>query len=219
MKNINEFLFQLLVNLIVPLLFPSGAISLLVVFKEKLPVLLYDIFIWLFWLLIVIIIIRFIFNDTINKITNYISRQISLRKRNKLFLTWYNNFVSLGDIISDISTTTGDWKIPNDEQKREYIHLQTWFRDNRGKFIPFWGWFLRDRPGSSYRADKHELEYKIIHQKEDAFSCFYEPLSLDRLGVMMRHEFSTNDGDRIRYVLAKIQELTAELIEWEKSKR
>ena len=218
-KNWHEFILQLFINLIVPILAPSGAISLLVIFKERLPSPLYTILIWLFWLLIVVIIIRFVFGDAINRIVKYIKKLLLDRKRADLLRDWYKNFVSLLDIVSSIATTTGDWDDPSDEQLAEYTRLQMWFRDNRGKCIPIWLHFRRNRPDSSYIPNTSSLEYKIIHLKEDAFSCFYEPLTLDRLGLMMRHEFGTNNGDSVRYVLAKLQELVAELIEWDKSRR
>jgi hypothetical protein len=218
MKNWNEFLFQLFINLIVPLLGPSGAIGLLVVFKEQLPLILYNILIWLFWLLIVVVIIRFIFYEAFNKAVKYVKQRLNSRNRTKLLLEWYNNFVRLSDIVWDIATTSGEWTTPSDEQIKKYTHLQVWFRDNRARFIPIWYRFRNNRPPSGYHPDSSSLEHEIINQKEDAFSCFYEPLTLDRLGPMMQHEFHTNDGDRVRYVLTKLRVLLAELIEWDKTR-
>ena len=208
MKEKEDFLTNILLSIILPLVVSGGGATALVLFQESLPPILFITLLWVLCLFTIIVIVRLAFSDSINTIIKVAKNKIYQRKRYKLANDWSENFQKLSNIVSIVSDK--DWE-PTEEQSRKYHILRVWFRRNRSEFLPRWYSFIKNRTRTAYEANNRSLEYKILSAHwTDPFSCFYDPLDLKRMSIFLEDEFGTNEGDALRYALIRLQELTDE---------
>lgn len=210
MKDRREFFTNLLLSIILPLIVSSGGATALVVFRESLPPILFHILLWVLCIFIIVVIVRLAFGDLINQLRMWIKNQQYKRSRYKLAKDWSILFGELSELVSQVSDQ--DWK-PTKDQSIKYYKLRAWFRRNRSELLPRWYSFVSNRTNTAYSLDNSSLEHRILDMHwTDPFSCFYDPLDLERMGILLRNEFQTNEGNRVRYVIIRLRELTDEFV-------
>ncbi len=209
MKDRTQFWINLLVSTVLPLVLTGGGASLLVLFRDNLPHVLYVTVLWVLCLVIIAILLRLAFGDLINRLRTWIKQNLRHHARQKLVKEWYEKFRDLRELLREIIRT--DWQ-PNKEQEDEYYKLHSWFIRNRSKFLPTWARFQASRTGAAHEqyGSSASLAHKVFYDNyKDPFSYFYKPLSIEELDEILKsHKYDVED------VLTKLLERMNEFIEW-----
>ncbi len=209
MKDRAQFWINLLVSTILPLVLTGGSASLLVLFRENLPHLLYVTILWILWLVIIAILLRLAFGDLIDRLRIWIRQNLRHRARQKLAEEWYEKWRELGLILFDVAKKK--WK-PIKKQKEDFSRLRTWFRINRSKFLHIWHSFeySRRKMAHDYYGSSTSLEHEVFYDNhDDPFSYFYEPLTIEQLEHLLQYHH-----DEMPEVMLKLKELMDECVQW-----
>lgn len=208
--NIKERWIELLVSLIITALFGSGSAYLLRLFEERLPEWLFTAFLIVLCVVFIAILIRFVFEDWIQKLIRYVKNKKEKRATYNLAVEWRKKFMDLWELIREVIDK--DWQ-PTKKQWDKYFGLHFWFTNTRPKFIPMWRRFSAYRPEEAHEHYDSTTALGYIVFKEnytDPFSYFYEPLQIEDLGDILR---SRQKGE-IDRVLIKLVDQMYEFCRW-----
>ena len=103
----------------------GGATGILSVFKESLPELLYEIFLYVIWgaiiAMVVWLVLRLVFGDSPKKLVKWIKERREKRARQKLVIEWHDRWLDLSKLVAMVIETP-DEEITK-EQENEYSAL------------------------------------------------------------------------------------------------
>jgi uncharacterized membrane protein len=214
-----SFWFQIGLSALLSVVFGSSIIFVLSQFRERLPEGLYDVAIYTIYIffvvvlfVLVILLIRFAFGDWFTKLRRWQEHHSYRKNRLKVAGNWCDKWIDLSQIL--LNASSNDWRV-SDEEQNKYSNLRNWFRLNRSKFLPIWGWFKRERERAAHEyAGRASLMYKVFYEShDDPFSYFYSPSTLEEFDDIL--EYHEND---MPLVLLRLREQLEELIEWIKFK-
>lgn len=203
-----KFWLQLLLSAVLGI----GGTSLLVAFKEQLPELFYNIFLYVVWSVVVVKLTDLMFGGLIKRLTDWIKKKQRQRTRRKTANRLFDKWLDLTKLIEEV--ISNDWK-PNEDQKHKYFDFHLWFTANRSRYLSSWYEFDRLRTDmahdSIYWDSTGDIGYEVFRENyKDPFSYFYAPLSIEHLC----HILERRQAGEVRIVMSKLTELTLEFVRW-----